>query len=260
MATAEQSVGAHERTARQGPQRRRARADLHRRHRRGVDRARVQPGRHPGVRGRRGRAAGADRGRARLRPDAADLDRLQRAEQGRPGLRHHVHLGDARVRAEDRLVRRLGHRRRRHPGHGEPGPGGRPVRASCCSAPTASAATRPAAGCCSVGIIWIVVMTAICYVGIEISANFQKVLLGIELDHAARALRRRPGQGRQRHRAGRGHLTPSVVLVQPVPHPQLQRLRQRLHPDAVHLLGLGHRGLGQRGDQGHDQDARAGPP
>ena len=32
-----------------------------------------------------------------------------------------------------------------------------------------------------VGILWIVAMTAICYVGIEISANFQKVLLGIEI-------------------------------------------------------------------------------
>ena len=33
-----------------------------------------------------------------------------------------------------------------------------------------------------VGIGWIVVMTAICYVGIEVSANFQKVLLSIEID------------------------------------------------------------------------------
>ncbi len=32
-----------------------------------------------------------------------------------------------------------------------------------------------------VGIAWIVAMTYICYVGIEISANFQKALLGIEL-------------------------------------------------------------------------------
>ena len=32
-----------------------------------------------------------------------------------------------------------------------------------------------------VGIGWIVVMTVICYVGIEVSANLQKVLLGIEL-------------------------------------------------------------------------------
>ncbi len=32
-----------------------------------------------------------------------------------------------------------------------------------------------------VGIGWIVAMTAICYVGIEVSANFQKALLGIEI-------------------------------------------------------------------------------
>ncbi len=32
-----------------------------------------------------------------------------------------------------------------------------------------------------VGVGWIIVMTAICYVGIEISANFQKALLGIEI-------------------------------------------------------------------------------
>src|ERR1035441_1947495 len=32
-----------------------------------------------------------------------------------------------------------------------------------------------------VGIAWIVVMTLICYVGIEVSANIQKVLLSIEL-------------------------------------------------------------------------------
>ena len=32
-----------------------------------------------------------------------------------------------------------------------------------------------------VGILWIVAMTAICFVGIEISANFQKILLGIEI-------------------------------------------------------------------------------
>jgi amino acid transporter len=32
-----------------------------------------------------------------------------------------------------------------------------------------------------VGIVWIIAMTAICYIGIEVSANFQKVLLGIEV-------------------------------------------------------------------------------
>src|SRR5215475_8439781 len=32
-----------------------------------------------------------------------------------------------------------------------------------------------------VGVLWIVVMTYICYIGIELSANFQKILLTIEL-------------------------------------------------------------------------------
>ena len=32
-----------------------------------------------------------------------------------------------------------------------------------------------------IGVLWIVVMTLICYVGIEVSANFQKALLGIEI-------------------------------------------------------------------------------
>ena len=32
-----------------------------------------------------------------------------------------------------------------------------------------------------VGVLWIVLMTGICYVGIEVSANFQKALLGIEI-------------------------------------------------------------------------------
>ena len=44
-----------------------------------------------------------------------------------------------------------------------------------------SGATRPAGGCCSWGSPGSCAMTAICYVGIEISANFQKVLLGIEI-------------------------------------------------------------------------------
>ena len=54
-----------------------------------------------------------------------------------------------------------------------------------------------------VGIIWIVLMTAICYVGIEVSANFQKILLGIELTMLFVLSHRRPGQGRHRTRAAR---------------------------------------------------------
>jgi amino acid transporter len=65
-----------------------------------------------------------------------------------------------------------------------------------------------------VGILWIVVMTAICYVGIEISANMQKALLGIELTilvlFAFVALVK-VGTGN----APPGHLTPSLEWFNP---------------------------------------------
>jgi amino acid transporter len=64
------------------------------------------------------------------------------------------------------------------------------------------------------GIIWIILMTAICYVGIEVSANFQKVLLSIELTMLAvlsiTALVK-VGNGS----APAGHLTPSWAWLNP---------------------------------------------
>jgi len=64
------------------------------------------------------------------------------------------------------------------------------------------------------GVIWIVLMTTICYIGIEVSANFQKVLLGIELIMLAvlsvTALIK-VGSGT----APRGHLTPSIAWFNP---------------------------------------------
>ena len=52
---------------------------------------------------------------------------------------------------------------------------------SSCSTPTAIGTDASSGWVLLVGILWIVAMTAICYVGIEVSANFQKALLGIEL-------------------------------------------------------------------------------
>ncbi|HVB46486.1 MAG TPA: APC family permease [Streptosporangiaceae bacterium] len=64
------------------------------------------------------------------------------------------------------------------------------------------------------GVIWIVLMTAICYIGIEVSANFQKVLLSIEivmlLVLSVTALVK-IGTGH----APTGHLTPSVSWFNP---------------------------------------------
>jgi amino acid transporter len=64
------------------------------------------------------------------------------------------------------------------------------------------------------GIIWIVLMTAICYIGIEVSANFQKVLLSIELTMlvvlSVVALIK-VGNGS----APPGHITPSISWLNP---------------------------------------------
>src|SRR6266851_1661719 len=65
-----------------------------------------------------------------------------------------------------------------------------------------------------VGVLWIVVMPYICYRGIEVSANFQKVLLGIELVMllvlSVTALVK-IGTGH----APPGHLTPSLSWLNP---------------------------------------------
>ena len=107
-----------------------------------------------------------------------------------------------------------------------------------------------------VGVVWIVAMTAICYVGIEISANFQKALLGVELTmllllSVVALVKVANGT------APPGHLDPAVVLVQPVRR-VLFRLCRRPHSDAVHLLGVGHVGVGQRGDRQQARDTRPG--
>src|SRR6478609_5878382 len=65
-----------------------------------------------------------------------------------------------------------------------------------------------------VGILWIVAMTAICYVGIEVSANFQKILLGIELTMLfvlSIVALVKVGTGN----APPGHLTPSIQWLNP---------------------------------------------
>ncbi len=65
------------------------------------------------------------------------------------------------------------------------------------------------------GVIWIILMTAICYVGIEVSANFQKLLLGVEvvmlLVMSVTALVK-VGNGT----APAAHLTPSLSWLNPL--------------------------------------------
>ncbi len=51
------------------------------------------------------------------------------------------------------------------------------------------------------GVIWIIIMTYICYRGIEVSARMQYALLGIELVDPRRLLGDRPAAGLHRQRA-----------------------------------------------------------
>ena len=64
------------------------------------------------------------------------------------------------------------------------------------------------------GIIWIILMTIICYIGIEVSANFQKALLAIELTMLfvlSIVALVKVGNGS----APPGHLTPSIDWLNP---------------------------------------------
>ena len=64
------------------------------------------------------------------------------------------------------------------------------------------------------GIIWIVLMTAICYVGIEVSAGLPEGPAVLELIDACRSVGRGAGQGRQRQRSGRD-LAPNISWLNP---------------------------------------------
>ena len=122
----------------------------------------------------------ADRGGARVRADLPHLDRLQRAEQGRPRLRHHVHLGCAGFGPKTGWA------------------GGWAIIAAdiLVMASLAQVAGQyvfllfgakgigydaTSGWVLLVGLIWIVAMTYICYRGIEVSAALQRVLLAVEV-------------------------------------------------------------------------------
>ena len=66
--------------------------------------------------------------------------------------------------------------------------------------------------------------------------------------HAAGAVGGGAHQGGHRPSPGRVH-SPQLVLAQPE-RPVLQRVRGRPDPHGVHLLGLGHGPVGERGDEG----------
>ncbi len=116
-----------ERGRRQGPEKKRDRLRLERRHRRRLDRAGLQPRRDARLRRRRGGDEVAGDPADQLRPDVPGRGRLLLHEQSRPGLRHQLLLGDQGDGPAARLDGGLGDRRRRRAGDGEPGADRRPL-------------------------------------------------------------------------------------------------------------------------------------
>ena len=76
-----------------------------------------------------------------------------------------------------------------------------------------------------VGVGWIIVMTAICYIGIELSARTQVGLLGAEIVILVAVRRRGPGQGLRGHVAHA--VKPSLELAEPLPAPARRRRSRR---------------------------------
>ena len=106
------------------------------------------------------------------------------------------------------------------------------------------------------GVIWIALMTYICYRGIEVSARLQYVLLAVEvvvlIGFAGFALAKVYGGS-----APEGSLHPSVSWLWPS-RPDHQRPRQRHADRRLHLLGLGLGSRVQRGMRGPESDTRPG--
>ncbi len=108
-----------------------------------------------------------------------------------------------------------------------------------------------------VGLLWIVLMTYICYVGIELSARLQQVLLTVELImllvFSVVAL----------VKVGTGHGSSGSIDVawswfNPFHIASFSVVLPRAAPHDLHLLGLGLRGLGERGDRGPGQNPGPG--
>ena len=99
-----------------------------------------------------------------------------------------------------------------------------------------------------VGVIWIVVMTAICVYGIELSARTQVGLLGAEILTLAlfavvAFVKVAAGD------AGAASVTPELSWFNPFAISSLDGVRGGLAGGGVHLLGLGQHGVRERGDR-----------
>ena len=113
----------------------------------------------------------------------------------------------------------------------------------------------------AVGVVWIAIMTAICVIGIELSARTQVGLLGAEiitlvLFSVVALVKVATGD------AGPDALDPSLSWINPLGIDSVRRAGQRGPHRRLHLLGLGQHRHGQRGEprrqRGSGQGGAAG--
>ena len=104
------------------------------------------------------------------------------------------------------------------------------------------------------GVVFIMGMTWICVVGIELSARTQLGLLAHRARGARAVQRGRADQGAHPHARLR---LPVVVVVDTDRLRRRQQPQQRAADRGLHLLGLGHRVERERGEREREHDARA---
>ena len=109
----------------------------------------------------------------------------------------------------------------------------------------------------AVGVVWIAVMTAICVIGIELSARTQVGLLGAELVtlvlfSVVALVKVAAGT------PGPHAVDPSLSWINPLADRLVRRDDQRRADRGVHLLGLGQHGHGQRGEPRRARGPRQG--
>ena len=120
---------------------------------------------------------------------------------------------DPRDRAVGGLARRLGDHRRRHHRDGEPRADRR--RSTRFLLFGWHERRRLDVAVIVVGVVWIAVMTWICYVGIELSARTQYFLLTAEILTLGPVRRRRAGEGLRRRRAADARSIPTSSWFNP---------------------------------------------
>ena len=172
-------------------------------------------------------------------------------------MRHDVRLDDARDGPAARLDQRLGDLRRRRDRDGLARGDRRRSTPSSWSAgtrPPNSTTGDPIIG----AVVWIALMTWICYRGIELSARIQQFLLTLEVVILAHVRGRRAGQGLRNGELRASSIHPAARRGSTRSRSAERRWSSGVLLGDLHLLGLGLGRRRQRGVRGPGRGAGQG--